>query len=90
MSNQVKWTREQVDKVWRRKFGFQSAGYDCYGTKIVKSNFGKKTHNGWDIDHIKPTIHGGTDDYDNLQPLHWKNNRQVKANKKGCKRDEPC
>jgi 5-methylcytosine-specific restriction endonuclease McrA len=30
---------------------------------------------GWEIDHEKPLAKGGTDDLDNLQPLHWLNNR---------------
>jgi 5-methylcytosine-specific restriction endonuclease McrA len=29
---------------------------------------------GWEIDHIKPTSLGGTNDLANLQPLHWENN----------------
>jgi hypothetical protein len=33
---------------------------------------------GWEIDHITPVAEGGTDDLDNLQPLHWENNRAKK------------
>jgi len=29
---------------------------------------------GWEIDHIHPESLGGTDELNNLQPLHWKNN----------------
>lgn len=31
---------------------------------------------GWEVDHIKPVSAGGTDDLANLQPLHWKTNRE--------------
>ena len=48
---------------------------DCCGAIIDYRQYGKKTHNGWEIDHKKPTSLGGTDDISNLQPLHWKNNR---------------
>ncbi len=30
---------------------------------------------GWEIDHDKPLAKGGTDEPNNLQPLHWRNNR---------------
>ena len=31
---------------------------------------------GWEVDHILPKSQGGGDDLDNLQALHWQNNRQ--------------
>ncbi len=39
---------------------------------------------GWEIDHIKPTSLGGTDDIANLQPLHWENNRKKGDNYPWC------
>jgi 5-methylcytosine-specific restriction endonuclease McrA len=30
---------------------------------------------GWEVDHVIPVALGGTDAIDNLQALHWKNNR---------------
>lgn len=37
--------------------------------------YGKTTQYGWEVDHIKPVAHGGTDNVANLQALHWQNNR---------------
>jgi hypothetical protein len=49
---------------------------DPCGAAIVWSDFGDTTaETGWEIDHIIPVAHGGTDDLDNLQALQWENNR---------------
>ena len=48
---------------------------DCCGAWIKKRSFGTADSFGWEIDHIKPVSQGGTDDPENLQPLHWRNNR---------------
>ncbi|WP_299396541.1 HNH endonuclease signature motif containing protein [Pelagibius sp.] len=55
-------------KVWRRDACNHAMRYADHGD--TSSNF------GWEIDHIKPTSEGGSDDLDNLQPLYWENNRR--------------
>lgn len=48
---------------------------DACGAIISRSSYGQHTAYGWEIDHIYPRSAGGSDSFDNLQPLHWQNNR---------------
>ena len=57
--------------VWRR---------DSCGTKIKRESYGTLGKYGWEIDHKNPKSKGGSDKSSNLQPLHWKKNRE-KADK---------
>jgi hypothetical protein len=54
-------------------YGFYFFKRDSFGEVIAKHDFDKKTQYGWKIDLIVPRSQGGTDEIDNLQPLHWKN-----------------
>lgn len=50
---------------------------DKCGAMIARAFYGESRPGlslGWEIDHIKPLMMGGTDDLVNLQPLQWENN----------------
>lgn len=55
---------------------------DACGARIKWSAFGTTAAGGfgWEIDHIFPVVHGGTDDLNNLQALQWQNNRSKGSN----------
>jgi hypothetical protein len=66
--------------IWLKALEIPEApGYsiDRYGNIIKFSDYGNiASQYGWEVDHNIPKSKGGTDDYDNLQPLHWRQNRQ--------------
>ena len=80
---------DQIEEVWQRaslidKNIFENEDVqksddefrlDNFGAILKKSEFGEQTKYGWTIDHILPTLKGGTDHFLNLQALHWKNNK---------------
>ena len=46
---------------------------------IRRGDYGRLDSNfGWTIDHIRPPSRGGTDDLDNLQPMHVENSASRK------------
>jgi len=67
-----------IETVWQKSvadLGFPGFRKDACGATMLRSRYGKTEQWGWEIDHIKPVAKGGTDDLNNLQALHWENNR---------------
>lgn len=56
-------------RIWRR---------DSFGNRICWDRYGDRgSIHGWEIDHIHPKALGGTDEIDNLRPLHCKPNASL-------------
>lgn len=75
------YTSEQLLRIWQKgmpappPYNDTSVWRaDAYGTRIKWTEYGQHTEHGWDVDHATPSSKGGSDDIDNLQPMHWKNN----------------
>lgn len=72
-------TTSEIESVWKKariqvNNNPEVFRKDYAGAWIKKNEYGKKTDYGWEIDHLKPLEKGGTNDLDNLVPLHWRNN----------------
>jgi hypothetical protein len=67
-----------IVEVWRKAIPykrFELYKKDIYGSLMFYDDFGIESENGWEVGYIKPVNNGGTDDLENLHPVHWKNNR---------------
>lgn len=57
--------------IWRKDFA---------GAWIRRDHYGVKSKYGWEIDHLRPSVQGGSDELSNLNALHWRNNRKKSDN----------
>mgnify|MGYP004500093007 CR=1 FL=1 len=61
-------TEEGYDSnIWRKDFA------DAW---IRRDHYGVESKYGWEVDHLRPSSKGGSDELSNLTALHWKNNRK--------------
>lgn len=74
-------TKKEIDIVWNKAKKVRGEDpaevrQDPYGNKIRFDKFGDDTQQGWEIDHIKPSSRGGSDNARNLQALQTAKNRE--------------
>lgn len=70
-----------VNDVWqkaRKEMGYDPDIWrkDFAGAWIRRDHYGVESKYGWEIDHLRPSSNGGSDELSNLNPLHWRNNRK--------------
>lgn len=74
-------TKDEINKVWEKAKPIKGQDpnkcrQDPYGNKILRDSYGKNSATGWEIDHIKPSARGGSDNLRNLQALKTSVNRE--------------
>ena len=74
----IKYPEKLYIRVWRKYYGDRKEAVDKFDTPISFDKYGEAGPEGWELDHIYPEAEGGSNDFDNFQPLNWKNN-QIKG-----------
>lgn len=69
----------KIEEIWSKAAevsGYDSSRWrkDFAGAWIQREQYGLPTEFGWEIFHLIPASKGGTNDTDNLLPIHRQNN----------------
>lgn len=75
-----KFTEDEINYVWGKASIAKGYNPDCYrkdkcGNIIFYGSYGKDTTMGWNVDHSKPLVSGGTYHLNNLQVLQSSQNK---------------
>ena len=74
-------SKKQINEVWDKAKTIRGGNPDVWrkdkhDNKIRFGSYGTQGEYGWEIDHKNPKAKGGTNNSQNLQPLHWEENRE--------------
>ena len=77
----MSYSKERLERVWDKGQDVEGKNPNLYredieGNLMYKYSYGKQSDMGWEVDHSKPKSKRGTDHLNNLQPMHWKENRR--------------
>ena len=76
----MSYTAETLESIWEKASsvnGYDSSKWrkDACGAWMYWGVYGDRNSAfGWEVDHIVPKSVGGSDDLENLRPLHHENN----------------
>ena len=79
----TKYSEDILQKVWEKALTVPGMDEDLYrkdycGAIIRRDMYGMSSESlsyGWEVNRIRPAWLGGESELNNLQPLHWENNR---------------
>jgi 5-methylcytosine-specific restriction endonuclease McrA len=74
-------SKKDIQQVWEKGKSVKGKDPDVWrkdpeGNRIRRGSYGTQGEYGWEIDHKNPKAKGGSDHQRNLQPLHWRENRE--------------
>lgn len=71
-------SEKTLDEIWEKATPVDGYSQDKWrkdfaGAWIQRDQYGLSSEYGWDVCHLVPASQGGTNELENLYPIHWKN-----------------